>query len=62
MLTPFDHSHILIHEGGRLMPLVNRELGAETIEMPCGKEGREDGAVGVLKRDDKGGGRVGRVE
>jgi hypothetical protein len=58
----FDCSHILVHEGGRLTPLANRELGAKTIEMPCGKEGREDGAVRVLKRDDKGGGRVGRVE
>jgi hypothetical protein len=59
---PFNCSHILVHEGGRLMPLVNRELGAKTIKMPYGKEGREDGAVGVLKRDDKGGGGVGRVE
>jgi hypothetical protein len=58
----FDHGHILVHEGGRLTPLVNRELGAETIEMPCGKKGQEDGAIGVLKRDDKGGGGVGRVE
>jgi hypothetical protein len=59
---PFDRGHVLVHERGRLAPLANRELGAETIKMPCGKEGREDGAVRVLKRDDKGGGRVGRVE
>jgi hypothetical protein len=62
MLMLFDCGHILVHEGGRLMPLANRELGAETIEMPYGKEGQEDGAIRVLKRDDKGGGGVGRVE
>jgi hypothetical protein len=62
MLMLFDHSHILVHKGGRLMPLVNRELGAKTIEMPCSKEGQEDGAIRVLERDNKRGGGVGRVE
>jgi hypothetical protein len=49
---PFDHGHALRCGGGRLVPFANRELGAETIKMSCSKEGQEDGAVEVLKRDD----------
>jgi hypothetical protein len=39
MLTPFGYSYILRHGGERSTPLANREQGAETIEMPCGKKG-----------------------
>ena len=45
-----------------MAPFVNRELGTKAEEMPCGEEGRENGAVWVLKGDDKRGGRKGFVE
>ena len=41
---------------------MNRELGAKAKEMPCSKEGQEDGAIRVLERDNKRGGREGFVE
>jgi hypothetical protein len=55
-------SHTLCDGRGRLAPSANRELGAKPKEMPHSKKGGEDGAIRVLKGDDKGGGGVGHVE
>ena len=35
------------------MPAPDRDAGPKTEEMPCGDEGRSNGAVGVLKRKDQ---------
>ena len=40
--------------GGRgLSPAPDRDAGPEAKEVPCGDEGRSDGAVRVLKHDDQ---------